>query len=225
MKKWMLLIALALPFMTSAKALNRISGYEDSYLLGSYTDSINKDEYISGGFEDADGLQNVEVKFQFSLAVPIVQINNSTSFMFSYTQKSLWQLGNSEISSPFRETNYKPQFFVMHQSNMLIFNSAEFGYMHESNGQTSSLSRSWDRIYGGLERLDGPVQYGVRAWYVFSDEENNEDINDFRKSVCSSSSLPLSPSQCAIYISISLILASGTTLLSLVIKSRPRNNF
>ena len=23
------------------------------------------------------------------------------------------------------------------------------------------------------------MQYGVRAWYVFSDEENNEDINDF----------------------------------------------
>jgi phospholipase A1 len=179
MKKWMLLIALALPFITSAKTLNSISAYEDSYLLGSYTDKINKDEYVSGGFEDANGLQNVEVKFQFSLAVPLIPMNNTTAFMFSYTQKSLWQLGNNEISSPFRETNYKPQFFVMHQSNMLFFNSAEFGYMHESNGQTSGLSRSWDRVYGSLERLDGPVQYGFRAWYVFSDEENNEDINDF----------------------------------------------
>ncbi|WP_375322638.1 phospholipase A [Aliivibrio logei] len=179
MNKWMLLIALTLPFMTSAKTLNRISSYEDSYLLGSYTDSINKDEYINGGFEDADGLQNVEVKFQFSLAVPIIPINNTTAFMFSYTQKSLWQLGNSDISSPFRETNYKPQFFLMHQSNMLLFNNAEFGYMHESNGQTSSLSRSWDRIYGALERIDGPIQYGFRTWYVFADEENNEDILDY----------------------------------------------
>ena len=52
----MLLIALALPFITSAKTLNSISAYEDSYLLGSYTDKINKDEYVSGGFEDANGL-------------------------------------------------------------------------------------------------------------------------------------------------------------------------
>lgn len=179
MKKWMLLIALAIPLVTSAKELNRIHGYEDSYVLGTYTDELNKDTYVDGGFEDADGLQQVEVKFQFSLAVPIVPINQSTSVMFAYTQKSLWQLGNNDISSPFRETNYKPQFFLMHQSNMLLFNNAEIGYMHESNGQTASLSRSWDRIYGALERIDGPVQYGFRAWYVFADETPDEDMTDY----------------------------------------------
>lgn len=179
MNKWMLLIALIAPTMVSAKELNRIHGYEDSYLLGSYTNSLNKQTYIDGGFEDADGLQEVEVKFQFSLSVPVMPINKSTSLMFAYTQKSLWQLGNNDISSPFRETNYKPQFFLMHQSNMLLFNNAEIGYMHESNGQTTSLSRSWDRVYGALERIDGPIQYGVRGWYVFKDEKNNRDITDY----------------------------------------------
>ncbi len=179
MKKWMLLIALAIPSLSFAKELNRIHAYEDSYILGSYISDLNKQTYIDGGFEDADGLHDVEVKFKFSFAVPLFPVSQSSSIMFAYTQKSLWQLGNSDISSPFRETNYKPQFFLMHQSNMLIFNNAEFGYMHESNGQTASLSRSWDRIYGALERIDGPVQYGVRAWYVIADEENNEDITDY----------------------------------------------
>lgn len=179
MKKWILLIALAIPSLSFAKELNRVDDYEDSYILGSYISDLNKQEYIDGGFEDANGLHDVEVKFKFSFAVPLVPINQSTSFMFAYTQKSLWQLGNSEISSPFRETNYKPQFFLMHQSNMLIFNNAEIGYMHESNGQTASLSRSWDRVYAALERVDGPFQFGVRTWYVFADEENNPDITDY----------------------------------------------
>ena len=179
MNKWMLLIASAIPLATSAKSLNRIDDYEDSYALGSYVDEINKDTYVAGGFEDAEGLQQGEVKFQFSLAVPIMSINKSTSVMFAYTQKSLWQLGNGDISSPFRETNYKPQFFLMHQSNMLLFNSAEIGYMHESNGQTASLSRGWDRIYGALERIDGSLQYGFRAWYVFDDETPENDMTDY----------------------------------------------
>lgn len=179
MKKWMLLIALVVPFMTSAKEVNRISGYEDSYFIGSYTNNLNKQTYVDGGFEDADGLQAMEMKFQFSLSVPIIPISQSSAVMFAYTQKSLWQLGNNDISSPFRETNYQPQFFLMHQSNMLLFNSAEAGYMHESNGQTSSLSRSWDRMYVALERLDGPVEYGIKGWYVIKDEDNNEDITDY----------------------------------------------
>lgn len=91
MKKWMLLIALAIPSLSFAKELNRIHAYEDSYILGSYISDLNKQTYIDGGFEDADGLHDVEVKFKFSFAVPLFPVSQSSSIMFAYIASyKLW---------------------------------------------------------------------------------------------------------------------------------------
>lgn len=135
---------LPLPCFASGKSLVNISSYEDNYALGTYTTDVNEEEYAGTDLED---LQNFEVKYQLSVAVPIYRFSKSTAIVGSYTQKSLWQLANSSISSPFRETNYKPQLFIAHQSNLLLFNHLEAGYKHESNGRSGALSRSWDRLY------------------------------------------------------------------------------
>jgi len=167
---------LALPCFASGKSLVNISSYEDNYALGTYTTDVNQEEYAGTDLED---LQNFEVKYQLSVAVPIYRFSKSTAIVGSYTQKSLWQLANSSISSPFRETNYKPQLFIAHQSNLLLFNHLEAGYKHESNGRSGDLSRSWDRLYFAAERLEGPVEWGVHLWSVVGDTSENRNIEDY----------------------------------------------
>ena len=167
---------LALPCFASGKSLVNISSYEDNYALGTYTTDVNQEEYAGTDLED---LQNFEVKYQLSVAVPIYRFSKSTAIVGSYTQKSLWQLANSSISSPFRETNYKPQLFIAHQSNLLLFNHLEAGYKHESNGRSGDLSRSWDRLYLAAERLEGPVEWGVHLWLVVGDTSENRNIEDY----------------------------------------------
>ncbi|KJR21576.1 phospholipase [Vibrio navarrensis] len=167
---------LALPCFASGKSLVNISSYDDNYALGTYTTDVNEEEYAGTDLED---LQNFEVKYQLSVAVPIYRFSKSTAIVGSYTQKSLWQLANSSISSPFRETNYKPQLFIAHQSNLLLFNHLEAGYKHESNGRSGDLSRSWDRLYFAAERLEGPVEWGVHLWSVVGDTSENRNIEDY----------------------------------------------
>lgn len=89
---------LALPCFASGKSLVNISSYEDNYALGTYTTDVNQEEYAGTDLED---LQNFEVKYQLSVAVPIYRFSKSTAIVGSYTQKSLWQLANSSISSRF----------------------------------------------------------------------------------------------------------------------------
>jgi len=43
---------------------------------------------------------------------------------FGYTQVAYWQLFNSEISAPFRETNYEPEVYVSFLTNQLAAASA-----------------------------------------------------------------------------------------------------
>lgn len=173
------LLSLILASNINAKSLSTISSYEDTYVLGSYTSSLNKDDYIAGGFEGAEDLQNLEAKFKFSFSFPLLQFGPSSSLVAAYSQTSLWQVANNKISSPFRETNYKPQLFLMFRPDLFVINNIEIGYKHESNGQTASLSRSWDRAYIALELLDGPFEYGVHAWSIFGKTGENPDIGEF----------------------------------------------
>ncbi|MDN3679955.1 phospholipase A [Vibrio tapetis subsp. quintayensis] len=177
--KYKVLLAAILSPLLQAKSLSTISSYEDTYVIGSHTSSVNREVYQNGGFDGAEQLQPFEVKFQFSFSVPLFQLTSNSSIAAAYTQTSLWQVANNQISSPFRETNYKPQVFVMYRPNLFFLNNIEFGYKHESNGQTAKLSRSWDRAYIALELLDGPFEYGLQAWSVIGRIGENPDIADY----------------------------------------------
>ena len=65
-----------------------------------------------------------------------------------------WQAYNRKASSPFRETNYQPEPMLILPINKSIagldFSYANLGLVHQSNGQTSTLSRSWNRVYAEL---------------------------------------------------------------------------
>ncbi|MCW8332104.1 phospholipase A [Photobacterium sp. SDRW27] len=178
MQKALLFASVVASFPLLAKTPNNIGIYDDTYFIGSYTNNINEQAYDASEYEELSDLMSAEAKFQFSVSVPLVRLGGMNALMGSYTQKSLWQVGNTEMSSPFRETNYKPQVFMMHQGNYPLFNSIEYGYRHESNGRGGDISRSWERFYLLLEKLGGPLEYGIEGWYA-SSLSDNPDIEDY----------------------------------------------
>ncbi|CDK46358.1 Phospholipase A1 precursor,; Outer membrane phospholipase A [Escherichia coli IS1] len=84
--------------------------YDTNYIIYTQTSDLNKEAIAS--YDWAENARKDEVKFQLSLAFPLWRgiLGPNSVLGASYTQKSWWQLSNSEESSPFRETNYEPQF-------------------------------------------------------------------------------------------------------------------
>lgn len=160
------------------KSLDRFNIYDDTYFIMSHTFSINEDVYRDANDTELSTLNNFETKYQFSFSIPIFKFGNKVSAMASYTQLSLWQLGNSKVSAPFRETNYQPQLFIMHHSHFHFFNSIEYGYRHQSNGRGGEISRSWERLYISIEKNNSSFEYGVQAWLAL-EVSDNDDIEDY----------------------------------------------
>ncbi|MDR1975765.1 MAG: phospholipase A [Campylobacteraceae bacterium] len=184
-------------------ALQRKEQYFDAY-LDEYTDNatrntafqmagsiFNIDPYKSNyllpmthDFVMHDDRQRTEVAFQLSLKKDILYdfLGFKETLSLAYTQRSWWQL--YKHSSPFRETNYLPEIYVSipWYNNKSPIKNYKFGFLHESNGQSESSSRSWNRLY-----LDVMLQYkgffiNPRVWYrVYEnpDDDDNHDILDY----------------------------------------------
>ncbi len=93
----------------------------------------------------------------------------SDSLWFAYTQQSYWQLFNPGLSRPFRSTDHEPEviYVLPLQSadpSRWRLRFAGAGVVHQSNGQSLPLSRSWNRAYlmAGAER--GRLQVHARVW-------------------------------------------------------------
>jgi phospholipase A1 len=91
-----------------------------------------------------DGVHS-EAVFQLSAKQRVLK----SRFYFAYTQISFWQVYDTENSSPFRETNYNPEFFYRFKQGSFLsgYYGADLGIEHESNGQRIPLSRSWNLVY------------------------------------------------------------------------------
>jgi phospholipase A1 len=140
-------------------------------------------------------LDKLEVKYQISFKIPVGKglLGGSERLYFGYTQVSLWQAYNHDISAAFRETNYEPElmFTFQHDQELFGLRSRMFsiGVNHQSNGQSGELSRSWNRILANwvLER-DG-VYVSFRPWVRLPEREkrsptdytgdDNPDIEEY----------------------------------------------
>ncbi len=99
-----------------------------------------------------------------------------------HTQKSWWQLSNSEESSPFRETNYEPQSSgsaTDYRFAGWTLRDVEMGYNHDSNGRSDPTSRSWNRLYTRLMAENGNWLVEVKPWYVVGNTDDNPDITKY----------------------------------------------
>lgn len=147
-----------------------------NYLLPvTYNSHVN-----SRPFEvDDEDVDRYEVKFQFSFKVPVWQnIYRGADLWAAYTNISFWQAYNEPFSSPFRETNHEPELFlrlendwhVLGLKNSLIF----LGANHQSNGQTGSLSRSWNRVYLNMIFERGGFAMSIKPWYRIPEDDKDD---------------------------------------------------
>jgi len=158
-------------------------------LFGRYTTDVNEAPYqpLLDAFAEEGDFQNVEAKFQLSIKGRLATTDDHRwGLWFAYTQLSLWQMYSSDMSHPFRETNYEPEIFGSFRPGIDVggmqWNLLNFGYNHQSNGRSDPISRSWDRLFveAGFER-DNFVLL-ARAWTRINppdDEDDNPDILDY----------------------------------------------
>lgn len=135
-------------------------------------------------------MNNVEVKYQISFKSKMWEnvLGTPADLWFGYSQQSHWQMYNKQQSSPFRETDYEPEVVLTTplpakwQLGDWRFRVAGIGLLHQSNGQTDPLSRSWNRLYGMLGAENGNLSLTARWWYRLPEkasEDDNPDLQTF----------------------------------------------
>ncbi len=159
------------------------SNYERDRILQHYS-----------GDDDAtleDGNDHIEAVFQISIKVQLASgiIGKLSTLSVGYTNRSFWQAYNSDISRPFRETNHEPELMLNWQTKNNWIDAFGVSLNHQSNGQTSSMSRSWNRIiFSALSVTDYAVVSGKLWWRIpeesdsdpWDPEDNdNPDIDDY----------------------------------------------
>ncbi len=161
--------------------------HKPNYIMPIYFNEKIADYAIYQGSDGKSSSQRTEIKFQISLKVPLFQKigNLPISGYVAYTQLSYWQAYNTEYSSPFRETNYEPEAFILWETDQELglgwrFKAAQFGFTHQSNGRTEPTSRSWNRLDGSLLFDKGNFVVSINPWYRFEDsDDDNPDLLDF----------------------------------------------
>lgn len=164
--------------------------HHPSYLIATRTHRPNEEPYRDFFESDGEnkGLSKAELEFQLSFKMKLVEtlFEQPVDVWFGYTQNSFWQAANHEASSPFRETNYQPEIMAVTPLNFALLGTnvkfLNLGFVHQSNGQSSTLSRSWNRFYAqvGLER--GPLTMTAKLWKRVNEsleDDNNPDIIDY----------------------------------------------
>ena len=168
-----------------------VLGYHrPNYLLAArYSDRVNQEPFspIFGAADLDEELDSLEARFQFSFKSRVWSSDDRRwGVWLAYTQLSQWQVYNSAVSRPFRETNYEPEVMVSFRPDVRLgsfdLRLLNFGYNHQSNGRSQVLSRSWNRLFAefGIERDQFAVL--TKIWYRLpesSSEDDNPDISRY----------------------------------------------
>lgn len=170
-----------------------VKPYRVNYILplgyreGNYKSYVPTDKY-----------KNLEAELQVSLKLNVG--NNlfglDESYYASYTHQAFWQLYSK--SSPFRETTYNPELFVIFpisdSDSMFNMKSLKVAYAHRSNGQGSNedvrypsgyenpgnRSRSINYLYTTLTFQHETLITELMAWVpIPGSDDDNPDIMDY----------------------------------------------
>jgi len=160
--------------------------------LNRLVDGLN--QQAGGNPGEADNVadyEHLEAVMQLSIKYVLAEglLTKFDRIEIAYTNKSFWQSYNSEISKPFRETNHEPEIMYSWMPSYSWLDHMGVSLNHQSNGQTSSLSRSWNRvILEGASIFSHGIWFG-RAWWRIPEgkkadpfdpaDNDNPDIDDY----------------------------------------------
>ena len=170
------------------------TGYQPNYFLPFQTSTrINQapTSPTRGTSSDLPSYKHIESKLQLSLRTKVAQdlLLPNADLWVAYTQESLWQMWNQHSSAPLRVTDYQPELIYAMPTPASLqgpvlgwsWRLAQVGFLHESNGQSGSLSRSWSYIYAlaGIEREDMTLTWRLEQrvdGFEATDKDDNPDI-------------------------------------------------
>lgn len=156
--------------------------------------------YRENAYASYDGTEyeNIEAELQVSLKLSIGSdlFGFGEKYYLAYSHKAFWQIYTE--SSPFRETNYNPEGFVVFpifdKTSMFQVRSFKAGIAHESNGQPSShntalykytyqdpdnQSRSINYIYGEVTLQHDTLVTAIRVRARLPEAKENDDNPDY----------------------------------------------
>ena len=164
--------------------------YEPNYFLAARnTNHVNTRPYstVPQATGEEQNIDSTEAKYQISLKARLWTTHDRRwGAWLAYTQQSHWQIYSDATSRPFRETDYMPEFFVSYRPGLeyegFHWRLLNFGFNHQSNGRSGTLSRGWNRIFAefGVER--GNLVLDAKAWSRVKfggDDDDNPDITDY----------------------------------------------
>lgn len=167
-----------------------------NYLLPlTWASDPNDAPYQDAGVDAGESLNNFEAQFQISLKLPLAEgvFNERDAIFGGFTLRAFWQVYNTEISAPFRETIYEPEVFWIMPVPWNVFGGdatlVSLGLSHQSNGRSQPLSRSWNRVYAALVWERWRYVFYFKTWWRIPEDEkddpldaggdDNPDIDDF----------------------------------------------
>ncbi len=172
--------------------------YKANYLLpyGYRTNGVYDNYSPTGDY------RNIEAELQVSLKLDVGSglFGLNEKYYLSYTHKAFWQIYIN--SSPFRETTYNPEAFVVFpiedKDSFLNMKSIKVAYAHRSNGQgsnegvstvvstqsynTGNQSRSMNYIYSEFSFQHDTLVTEFSFWIPFYETvhgTDNPDIMDY----------------------------------------------
>lgn len=166
-----------------------IRGYRPIALDLVTADTVNRQPTSGNPANNAalsQSYRHTETRLRLSVRTKILQgllvdeDDERDSLWLAYSQQSYWQVFTPRLSRPFRSTDHEPE--VIYVAPLQSPDPSRWrvryggvGVVHQSNGQSLPLSRSWNRAYlmAGAER--GPVQLHARVWRRIDEEGASDD--------------------------------------------------
>lgn len=157
---------------------------QNYFLVINYNSDPNTEIYANTG---QDAPKNYEAKYQISFKVLTwnKMFGDNGDLFVAYTQRSVWQLYDQALSSPFRDTNFEPEVFVKFDTDFNVGGLKNrffiIGFNHQSNGEGKPLSRSWNRIYSAFIAERGNLALILKPWYRIPEKQENDDNPNIEK--------------------------------------------
>ncbi len=140
---------------------------------------------------NVDGYRRTEARIQLSVRTKLAhglltprEGGAVDSLWLGYSQQSFWQVFTPQLSRPFRATDHEPELIYVYPSTADLgswrLRYTGLGLVHQSNGQSLPLSRSWNRVYlmAGMESKDERFRLVGRVWHRLHEKASSDDNPD-----------------------------------------------